>query len=209
MLEIPVYNTDGKRIKALKVDQELFGGTVNTALLKQAIVIYHGNKRQGTATTRSRGMVVGSTRKLFRQKGTGNARRGNVRTNILRGGGVAFGKKNRDFRKKLPRKMRRAALNSAILAKIIGNDLMVVDGLKIDEPKTRDISRVLKNLKINRSCLLALREPDRNVYLSSRNIPDLTVRVTADLNAFDVATRQKMLVTTEAMTALMSQEKKA
>ncbi len=209
MLEIPVYNTDGKRIDALKVDQELFGGRVNVVLLKQAIVIYHGNKRQGTATTRSRGMVVGSTRKLFRQKGTGNARRGNVRTNILRGGGVAFGKKNRDFRKKLPRKMRKAALNSAILAKIIGNDLMVVDGLKIDEPKTKDISRVLKNLKINRSCLLALCEPDRNVYLSSRNIPDLTVRVTADLNAFDVATRQKMLVTTEAMTALMSQEKEA
>lgn len=209
MLEIPVYNTDGKRIKALKVDQELFGGTVNTALLKQAIVIYHGNKRQGTATTKSRSMVVGSTRKLFRQKGTGNARRGNVRTNILRGGGVAFAKRNRDFRRKLPRRMRRAALNSAILAKIIGNDLMVVDGLKIDEPKTRDISQVLKNLKINRSCLLALGQRDRNVYLSSRNIPDLTVRVADELNAFDVATRQKMLVTTEAMTALISQEKKA
>ncbi len=209
MLEIPVYNTDGKRIKALKVDQELFGGTVNTALLKQAIVIYHGNKRQGTATTKSRSMVVGSTRKLFRQKGTGNARRGNVRTNILRGGGVAFAKRNRDFRRKLPRRMRRAALNSAILAKIIGNDLMVVDGLKIDEPKTRDISQVLKNLKVNRSCLLALGQRDRNVYLSSRNIPDLTVRVADELNAFDVATRQKMLVTTEAMTALMSREKKA
>lgn len=209
MLEIPVYNTDGKRIKALKVDQELFGGTVNTALLKQAIVIYHGNKRQGTATTKSRSMVVGSTRKLFRQKGTGNARRGNVRTNILRGGGVAFAKRNRDFRRKLPRRMRRAALNSAILAKIIGNDLMVVDGLKIDEPKTRDISQVLKNLKVNRSCLLALGQRDRNVYLSSRNIPDLTVRVADELNAFDVVTRQKMLVTTEAMTALISQEKKA
>lgn len=209
MLEIPVYNTDGKKIDALKVDQKLFGGRVNAVLLKQAIVIYHGNKRQGTATTKSRSMVTGSTRKLFRQKGTGNARRGNVRTNILRGGGVAFAKKNRDFRRRLPRKMRKAALNSAILAKIIGNDLLVVDGLKIDEPKTRDISQMLKNLKINRSCLLALGERDRNVYLSSRNIPDLTVRVADDLNAFDVATRQKMLATTEAMTALMSQEKKA
>ncbi len=209
MLEIPVYNTNGKKIDALKVDQKLFGGRVNAALLKQAIVIYHGNKRQGTATTKSRGMVTGSTRKLFRQKGTGNARRGNVRTNILRGGGVAFAKKTRDFRRKLPRKMRKAALNSAILAKIIGNDLLVVDGLKIDEPKTRDISQILKNLKINRSCLLTLGERDRNVYLSSRNIPDLTVMVADELNAFDVATRQKMLATTEAMTALMSQEKKA
>ena len=209
MLEIPVYNTDGKRIDALKVDRERFGGAVNAVLLKQAIVIYHGNKRRGTAATRSRGMVAGSTRKLFRQKGTGSARRGNVRTNILRGGGVAFAKGNQNFRRKLPRKMRRAALNSAILAKIIGNDLMVIDGLKIDQPKTSDLSQVLRNLKINRSCLLALGRRDRNVYLSSRNIPGLTVCVAGELNALDVATRQKMLVTTEAMAALVSQEKKA
>ena len=209
MLEVPVYNTDGEQIDALKVDREIFGGRVNAALLKQAVVIYHGNRRQGSAATKSRGMVTGSTRKLFRQKGTGNARRGNVRTNILRGGGVAFAKGKQNFRRKLPQKMRKAALKSAILAKIIGNDLMVVDGLKIDEPKTRDILQVLRNLKINRSCLLTLRERDRSVYLSSRNIPDLTVRIADELNAFDVATRQKMLVTADAMKALMSREPKA
>ena len=206
MLEVPVYNTGGEKIDTLKVDEALFGTAVNVALLKQAIVTYHANKRQGTATTKGRGEVKGSTRKLFRQKGTGRARRGAVRTNVVRGGGVAFGKKNRDFRKKFPRKMRRAALNSAILAKMLTDDLLVLDGLKIKAPRTARMAEVLKNLKINRSCLLTLAERNSNVYLSARNIQDLTVRITEDLNAFDVATRQKMIVTTEAMKALTGRE---
>lgn len=206
MLEVSVYNTSGEKIDTIEVDEKLFGSMVNTSLLKQAIVAYHANKRQGTAATRSRGMVTGSTRKLYRQKGTGNARRGAIRTNVLRGGGVAFAKTARDFSKKLPRKMRRAALDSAILAKMLGDDLMVIDGLQATEPKTKQMAEVLDNLKINRSCLLTLAERDRNVYLSSRNIPDLTVRAADDLNAFDVATRQKMLVTSEAMKALISRK---
>jgi len=207
MLEVPIYNTAGEKIDTLKVDESVFGGTVNVSLLKQAIVAYHANRRQGTVATKGRSQVDGSTRKLFRQKGTGNARRGNIRTNVLRGGGVAFAKDpKRSFRKTLPRKMRKAALGSAILAKILGQDLMVVDGLKVKSPKTGDMAAVLKNLKINRSCLLALADRDRNVYLSSRNIADLTVRVASELNAFDVATRQKMLVTAEAMKALAGEE---
>jgi len=206
MLEVQVYNTEGEKVDTLKVDEALFGSTVNTPLLKQAIVAYHANKRQGTAASKSRGMVKGSTRKLFRQKGTGNARRGSARTNLLRGGGVAFAKKPRSFRKRLPKKMRKAALNSAILAKMLGEDLMVLQGLHIDAPKTAEMARIINNLNINRSCLLALADRDRNVFLSSRNLPDLTVRVTGELNAFDVATRQKMLVTSEAMQALMSPE---
>ncbi len=208
MLEVPIYNTSGEKIDTLKVDEKLFGTHVNVSLLKQAVVAYHANKRQGTAATRSRGMVEGSTRKLFRQKGTGSARRGSIRTNIMRGGGVAFAKGPRDFRKKLPQKMRRAALDSALLAKMLGQDMMVVDGLQISEPKTSQMAEVLKNLKINRSCLLALAERDMNVYLSGRNISDLTVRITEELNAFDVATRQKMLVTSEAMKALLNREAK-
>ena len=206
MLEVQVYNTDGENVDTLKVDEELFGSTVNAALLKQAIVAYHANKRQGTAASKSRGMVKGSTRKLFRQKGTGNARRGSARTVLLRGGGMAFAKKAKGFGKKLPRKMRKAALNSAILAKMLGQDLMVLQGLRIDAPKTSEMARIVDNLHINRSCLLTLADRDRNVFLSSRNMPDLTVRVTGELNAFDVATRQKMLVTSEAMQALMSPE---
>jgi len=206
MLEVPVYNVSGQQIDTWQVDEQAFGGKVNVALLKQAVVTYHANRRQGTAATKSRGMVEGSTRKLYAQKHTGNARRGNIRTNIMRGGGVAFAKRARDFRKAFPKNMRKAALKSAILAKLLGHDLMVLDGLSVQAPRTKEMAGVLRNLKIDRSCLLALAGPDRNVYLSSRNIPGLTVRPAAELNAFDVATRQKMLVTAEAMKALMARE---
>jgi large subunit ribosomal protein L4 len=206
MLEVQVYDTTGKKVDTIEVDEGLFGSEVNVSLLKQAIVAYHANKRQRTAQTKSRGMVAGSTRKLYRQKGTGNARRGPLRTNIMKGGGVTFAKLPGSYRKGLPRRMRKAALDSAILAKLLGEDLMVVDGLKMDAPRTGEMAHVMRNLKINRSCLLALAERDSNIYLSSRNIPDLTVRVAEELNAFDVATRRKMLVTTEAMKALMNRE---
>jgi len=206
MMEVPVYNTSGKKVDAIEVDESVFGSTVNVALVKQAVVAYHANQRQGTAATRSRGMVRGSTKKLFRQKGTGNARRGQRRTCVLKGGGVAFAKQTRDYRKRMPRKMRQAALASTILAKILGEDLLVVEGLNIDAPKTSEMATLLKNLEINRSCLLALTDRDSNIYLSSRNIGDLTVRITAELNAAEVALRQKMLITREAMKALMGQE---
>jgi len=206
MLEVPVYNTDGEKVDTMTVDERVFGSTVNAPLLKQAIVAYHANKRRGTAATKSRAMVVGSTRKMFRQKGTGRARRGAVRTPVLRGGGHTFAKTPHSFRKTLSRKMRRAALKTAILAKILGEDLMVIDGLSLSAPRTKEMVRIVKNLKINRSCLVTVAERDSNVYLSSRNIGDLTVRITAELNAFDVATRQKMLVTTEAMKDLIGRE---
>ncbi len=203
MLEVPVYNTAGEQIETLKVDEERFGKEVNVTLLKQAIVAYQANRRQGSASTKSRGMVKGSTKKIFRQKGTGRARRGNIRTNDLRGGGVAFAKLPLNRRKGLPKKMRRKALDSAILAKILGEDLLVVDGLSIPEPKTKAVVEILGNLKINRSCLLTIPGRDEALWKSARNIPDLTVRVTDELNALDVATRQKMLVTREAMDVLL------
>ncbi len=206
MLEVPVYNTDGKQIETLQVDEALFGGQVNAPLLKQAIVRYHANRRQGSAATKGRGQVAGSGKKMFRQKGTGNARRGPRRTPVLKGGGHTFAKVPHSFRKKMPQKMRRAALNSAILAKILGSQLKVVDGLKLDAPKTQTMAKLCEALEINRSCLVTVADRDRNVYLSSRNIPDLTVRTADELNAFDVAMRQKMLVTSEAMKVLMGQE---
>ena len=205
MLEVSVYNTTGEVIETLQIDEERFGNTVNVDLLKQAIVAYHANKRQGSATTKGRSQVVGSTRKIFRQKGTGRARRGNIRTHLVRGGGVTFAKEPRDFRKGLPRKMRRRALDSAILAKLLGHDLLVVDGLEVTEPKTKLVAELLANLKINRSCLLTIPERNQALWKSARNIPDVTVRTAGELNAFDVATRQKMLVTREAMDMLLSQ----
>jgi large subunit ribosomal protein L4 len=206
MLEVPVYNTAGEQVETMSVDEALFGGEVNVSLVKQAIVAYHANRRQGSAANLSRGQVSGTNKKPYAQKHTGHARRGDMKTNLLRGGGVTFAKAPRSFRKCLPRQMRRRALQSAILAKLLGQDLAVVDGLKFEEPKTKPLVSLLRNLKINRSCLLTIAGADHNAYLSGRNIPNLAVCTTADLNAFDVATRRKMLVTRDAMAALMNRE---
>ena len=206
MLEVPVYNPSGERIDTLAVDEAAFGGKPNAPLLKQAMVAYQASARQGSAATRSRGMVHGSTRKLYRQKGTGFARRGASRTVVMRGGGVAFAKRPGNAAKRLPRKMRKAALRSAILAKILGGDLAVVDGLTIETPRTRVIAEMLTAIGIDRSCVLATADRDRAVYLSGRNIPDLTIRTVQELNAYEVAARRKMLVTLEAMRSLTGEE---
>ncbi len=206
MLEVPVYNIDGKQTDTLKIEDDVFGTEVNAGLVKQAIVAYHANRRQGTAKTQSRGETAYGTKKMYRQKGTGYARHGDRGANLLRGGGHAWAKRPGGYGKRMPKKMRKAALRSAILAKILGGDIKVIEGLACDAPKTKVMAEVLKNLEINRSCLLGIAERDKNIYLSSRNIADLTVRTAEELNAFDVATRQKMLVTREAMSMLCGEE---
>ena len=207
MITVAVHNRDGEQIESLKVNEAMLGGHVRHALLKQAIVMYHANKRLGTAATKSRGMVEGSTRKIYRQKGTGNARMGTVRTNIRRGGGVAFAKQPRDFGKDMPKKQKRLARDSAILAKLQVGNIVVVDELKFEQPKTKDFVRILGNLKIDRSCLVTVSEPDQNLYKSARNIPKVVVMKVTDLNAGDICNTQKMLFTKDAFLAVIDRNK--
>jgi large subunit ribosomal protein L4 len=204
MIDVAVYNREGKELESLQVDEAAFGGIVRYPLLKQAVVMYHANKRVGTAATKSRGMVKGSTRKLFRQKGTGNARVGNARTGKRVGGGVTFAKVKRDFGKKMPKKQRRLARDSAILAKLLAGRVVVVDELKFEAPKTSEFSGVLGNLKIDRSCLVAIEQQDDNLYKSARNIPKVSTTTISDLNAGDICNRQKMLFTKSALLALIN-----
>jgi large subunit ribosomal protein L4 len=206
MIDIAVHNRKGKEIDKLQVDESLFGTSVRHSLLKQAIVMYHANKRVGTAATKSRGMVKGSTRKLFRQKGTGNARVGNSRTGKRVGGGVTFAKVKRDFGKRMPKKQRRLARDSAILAKLLSGGVVVVDELSFDAPKTKDFSQVLGNLKIERSCLVTIDESNENLYKSARNIPKVDVTTVVDLNAGDICNRQKMLFTKDAFLSLINRD---
>jgi large subunit ribosomal protein L4 len=208
MITLAVLNKDGKEVESLKVDEALFGNTVRYALLKQAIVMYHANKRVGTAATKSRGMVEGSTRKLYRQKGTGNARAGTVRTPIRKGGGVAFAKVARDFSQDMPKKQRLLAKNSAILSKLLNNNVVVIDQLKMDKPKTKDFAAILGNLKIERSCIVAVPEYDETVWKSVRNIPKIDMMKVSDLNAGDICNRQKLLFTKDAFVSLMQCNKK-
>ena len=207
MIDVAVHNRKGDEIDSFQVDESLFGTSVRHSLLKQAIVMYHANKRVGTAATKSRGMVEGSCRKLFRQKGTGNARVGNSRTGKRVGGGVTFAKVRRDFGKRMPKKQRRLARDSAILAKLLAGGVVVVDELSFDAPKTKDFSQVLGNLKIERSCLVAINDSDENLYKSARNIPKVDVTTVADLNAGDICNRQKMLFTKDAFLSLINRDK--
>src|SRR4051795_12742182 len=137
MIEVPVYNQTGQEIEKIQVDEAKLGGEVRKNLLKQALVMYHANQRQGTVRTLARGEVAGSTRKMFRQKGTGNARTGGIRNPIKKGGGHAKQKRPKDWRQAMPKKARRAARDSAILFKLQGNDVRVIDGIKLDQPKTK------------------------------------------------------------------------
>ena len=198
MIDLIVYNTDGKEVDSLKVDEATLGGTVRYPLLKQAIVMCHANKRVGTAATKGRSMVAGSDRKLFRQKGTGNARVG---------GGVTFAKSLRDFRQNMPRKQRRLARNSAILAKLLSNNVVVVDGLSFEKPKTRDFVAVLNNLKIQQSCLVTINSEDINIYKSVKNIPKVTVIPVAALSAGEICSYRKMLFTKDALMSVLAVDK--
>jgi large subunit ribosomal protein L4 len=207
MIDIKVYNREGKELEDLQVDEALFGGTIRAALLKQAIVMYHANKRVGTAATKSRGMVDGSTRKIYRQKGTGNARAGSIRTPVRVGGGRTFAKVARDFGKDMPKKQRRLACDSALLAKMQSGRVMIVDELSFDAPKTGEFARVLGNLKIDRSCLVTLPEQDVNVYKSARNIYKVDVTKVSDLNAGDICNKQNVLFTKDAFLALLDKKK--
>lgn len=204
MIDIAVYNRDGSEVDSLKVDESIFGDSIRYPLLKQAIVMYHANKRVGTAATKSRGMVVGSTRKLFRQKGTGNARVGNSRTGKRVGGGVTFAKVARDFSKRMPKKQRKLARDSAILAKLLNNNVVVVDELNFDKPRTADFVNVLGNLKIERGCLVTISDYNDNLYKSARNVPKIAIMPVVELNAGDICRHRKILFTKEAFLTLLN-----
>ncbi len=206
MIDLAVYNTDGQEVESLKVDEAALGGSIRHPLLKQAIVMYHANKRVGTAATKSRSMVAGSSKKLFRQKGTGNARVGNARTGKRVGGGVTFAKTPRDFSQRMPKKQRRLAMNSAILAKLLRNDVVVVDGLKFEKPRTRDFVNILSNLKIDRSCLVTIDSEDLNLCKSANNIPKVAVLPVSQLNAGDICSHRKMLFTKEALLSVLEKD---
>lgn len=207
MIDLAVYNKDGQEIESLKIDEATLGGSVRYPLLKQAIVMYHANKRVGTAANKSRSMVAGSSKKLFRQKGTGNARVGNIRTGKRVGGGVTFAKSPRDFGKRMPKKQKKLARDSAILVKLLGNNIVIVDGLNLEKPRTRDFITILNNLKIERSCLVAIVSADVNLYKSVQNVPKVTVMPVNELNAGDICSYRKMLFTKDAFLSILNKDK--
>lgn len=206
MISLTVYNKEGQEVDNLEVNEDMLGSYVRYPLLKQAVVMYHANKRVGTAATRGRSMVAGSGRKLFRQKGTGRARTGTVRTGKRVGGGTTFAKRAKDFTKRMPKKQKKLAMRSAVLAKLLDNQLLVVDELAFEIPRTKDFAVMLRNLNINRSCLVTLESCDENIYKSARNIPKIGVCSLVELNAGDICNHQKLLFTRQAISRLLDEE---
>src|SRR5215218_9799027 len=156
MIEVTIFNQAGDKVDTIQVDEAKLGGEVRKHLLKQALVMYHANQRQGSVRTLARGEVAGSTRKMFRQKGTGNARTGGIRNPIKKGGGHAKQKRPKDWRQAMPKKQRQLARDSAILAKFIAGDVRIVDKIAFNAPKTKEMVKVYKALGLDRSVLLAL-----------------------------------------------------
>jgi len=193
MIEVPVYNMAGEQIRTVSVSPDEFGGWIRPRLLKQVLVAYANHRRQDSARTRSRGMVEGSTRKIYRQKGTGNARMGTVRTSVRRGGGVAFAKTGGRWRASLPKKMRRLARNCAILAKLQAHDVLIVDDFAFDAPKTKRFVAMLAAVGATKGCVVALPEADESAYKSGRNVPKTEIRVCSELNAYDILRRRKLV----------------
>jgi large subunit ribosomal protein L4 len=196
MIDLPIYDSTGKKVDSLKIDEQQLGGEIRHALLKQAYIITHGNQRQGSARTKSRGDVEGSTRKLYKQKGTGNARAGAARTPIRKGGGVTF-KKTRtreDFRRDLPKKMRRLANRNALLAKLVDNEVKCFAALDFKAPKTSDFAKMIEAVGVNRTCLVATANSNRNAMLSARNCANVDVCRIDQLNAFDLLNHRFLVV---------------
>ena len=208
MLNLNVYNRQGESVGTVEIDPAEFGGSVNRQLLHDVVVMHLANQRAGTHSTLRRGDVAGSTKKLFRQKGTGNARAGTRRTNKRRGGGTAKGPKPRDYEYHLPKKAVRAATRMAILSKFQDQEAIVVDDLDLQEAKTKQMAAVFKALKIKGlTCLVGTAGRDEKVFRSARNLPGVEVTPTAQFNAYAVLRPKRLLLTKAALEELRKKKK--
>jgi large subunit ribosomal protein L4 len=203
MLTLNVYNRQGESVGTVEIDPAEFGGAVNRQLLHDVVLMHLANQRAGTHSTLRRGEVAGSTKKLFRQKGTGNARVGTKRTNKRRGGGTAKGPKPRDYEYHLPRKALRAATRMAILSKFQDQEAMVVDDMTLPEAKTKQMAGLLAALKLkDTTCLVGTAGPDATIFKAARNIPGVEVYPTKDFNAYTVLKQKRLVLTRAALDEL-------
>ena len=209
MIKVPILNLEGKEIAVVDLDPAHFGGSVNKQLLHDAVVMYQSNLRLGTAKTKSRAEVAGSTKKMYRQKGTGNARAGSRRSGIRRGGGHIFAKRPRDWTFRLPRKALQAATRMALAAKIRDDEVTLIDELSLASPKTKDMAAIIKALKLHGgSLLVATAEHDVNVYKSARNIEQVTVSPVSGLTALNLLEPRRVLMTKAALDAVRARGRK-
>lgn len=199
MPRVPVYNPEGQQIDEIELKEEVFGVPLNEALLHQAVVRDMANARRGTASTKERGEVAGGGKKPWRQKGTGRARAGTIRSPLWRHGGIVFGPKPRDYSQAMPKKMRRAALKSALSARVADGDFIVVDGLRFEAPKTKAMAQVLRNLKVEDSALIVTAGDDRVIHRSARNLAGVLPIKAQELSVYRLLAFDKLVFTRDAV----------
>lgn len=195
---VDVVNTKGEKVSQVELSDQLFNIPVKPSVLHEVVTMQQASKRAGTASVKNRSDVRGSTRKLFRQKGTGRARRGDIKSGLLRGGGVIFGPKPKSYAYKIPKKIRRLALKMVMSSKLQDNHLVVLDKFPMDRIKTKDVAEVLDTLRLN-SALIVIHEQDRNLECSSRNIPDVKVLRCEGLNVYDVLKYETLVLLEESI----------
>jgi len=218
---LPIYNTQGKEIETLKLDPAVFNGQVNVEALYQAIAAYRAAQRKGLASTKTMGEVSGGGRKPWRQKGTGRARVGSIRSPLWRHGGVIFGPHPRDFSYTLPVKIKKLALKASLSAKVRENNLIILDELEIESPKTKEAAKIFSHLKINPNkknknganpkntkVLLLLDKMDENLKLALRNIAFLNINRAQDTHAYEILTAHKLIITKGGLRELTARLKK-
>ena len=201
MANVSVYNIEGKEVGTIDLSDAVFGVEVNEHLVHMAVVSQLANKRQGTQKAKTRSEVSGGGRKPWRQKGTGHARQGSIRAPQWTGGGVVFAPVPRDYEVKMNKKERRAALKSALTSKVQDNKLVVVDSLALAEVKTKEMQKVLTNLKAEKALVITA-DNDQNVILSARNIADVETATPATINTYDVMKHNTVVVTKDAVASI-------
>jgi large subunit ribosomal protein L4 len=213
-ITLPIFNTEGKEIETIKLNSAVFDGTINSPAIYQAVNAYRSNQRLGLASTKTRGEVSGGGRKPWKQKGTGRARVGSIRSPLWRHGGVIFGPHPRDFYSKLPKKIRNLALKSSLNAKVKENNFMVLDNFKIEKAKTKEVVKVFLNLKTipkkekeKKRVLLLLEKHDDNLQKALRNIGFLDVNLAKDTHTYEVMSHRKLIITKAGLNDLTNRLK--
>jgi large subunit ribosomal protein L4 len=196
---VPVYSSTGELVDQVEVSEGIFGLPFNEAVVHQAMVRQLANGRQGTAFTKARGEVRGSTAKLYRQKHTGRARRGNAKSPLLRGGGVVFGPKPRSYRQLMPKKMRRLALKCLLSAKVRDGNIKLIQGLDFKEPKTKDMINVLSSFGVDSSALVLTAQSTPSVVKSAANLTNVKVLPSALINVLDLLSYKIVIATVPAI----------
>lgn len=199
MPKVALFNVSGSQVGEVELNDAVFGIEPNTHVLHDAVLLQRASLRAGTHKVKGRSEVRGGGRKPWKQKGTGRARQGSIRSPQWVGGGTVFGPTPRSYSFKLPKKVRRLAIKSALSAKVIDQDVIVLDALTLNSPKTKEFAAVLNNLKADRKALIVASSYDDNIALSARNIPGVTFVAADGINVLDVLTHDKLIITKEAV----------